>query len=259
MEIRRVIEPYTLCCTGDINQGVILLRDSSLIDRVLQFLDDHRLVSSSGQFVIYNGVHREQPVTVATVGVGGPATAIVLEELVRAGGRIFIMVGSAQAIQPKIKIGDVIIPYAAIRADGTSIRYLPPEFPCTPPVDMLPVVVEIASAIVESTGSTLHLGSVYSTDAYYKEIEEENERIAYWSKLGVLAFDMETATLFSVSTIRKVKSLALLIVESNIVKDLKRVEYEIGSKEEERIFKAEDAKLTGFKIALETLRRLTMK
>lgn len=259
MELRRVIEPYTLCGTGDINPGVVLLRDSSLMDRVLQSLEDYRLVSASGQFVIYNGVHREQPITVATVGVGGPATAIVLEELSRAGGRVFIMVGSAQAIQPKIRIGDLIIPSAAIRADGTSIRYLPPEFPCTPPIDMLPVMIEVAGAIVESAGSSLHLGPVYSTDAYYKEVEEGNERIAYWSKLGVLAFDMETATFFSVSTIRKVKGLAILSVESNIVKDLKRLEYEVGSREEERIFKAEDSKVMGFKVALETLRRLMVK
>ena len=55
---------------------------------------------------------------------------------------------------------------------------------------------------------------------------------------------------------RKVKGIALLVVESNIVKDLKKIEYEIGSKEEERIFKAEDSKIIAFRVALEVLRRL---
>ena len=255
MEVRRV-EPFTLCGTGEINPGVILLRDSSIMDRALQTLDDYKLIATSGQFVIYNGVHKDQPLTVATAGIGGPATAIVLEELSRAGGRVFILVGSAQAIQHKIKIGDIIVPTSAIRVDGTSVRYLPPEFPCIPSIESIPIVSEISRAIAEAAGIDVHIGPVYSTDAYYKEVEESNDRVAYWGRLGVLAFDMETATLFSVATVRRIKSLSILVVESNIVKDLKKLEYEVGSKAEERIFKAEDSKIVAFRIALETLRRI---
>ncbi len=142
-------------------------------------------------------------VLVCSTGMGGPSVAICLEELARAGVRYLIRVGTTGAIQPGIKLGDIIINKAAVRLDGTSRHYAPSGFPAVASF----TVTEALIAAAEACGAPYHVGISASSDTFWPGQERYDsftgyvckafrESMAEWQQLGVLNYEMETAALF---------------------------------------------------------------
>src|SRR6187399_2900516 len=90
---------------------------SKYLRKAKRFSNDHR------GLVSYTGKYKGTEVSVTTSGMGGPSMGIVLPEAVRSGARIFIRVGSCGSLIRASKIGDVIIPTAAIRYDRTALDW----------------------------------------------------------------------------------------------------------------------------------------
>ena len=154
------------------------------------------------------------PVLVCSTGIGGPSTAIAVEELIQLGVTRLVRVGTCGSIQRHIKAGHVVISTGCVRDEGTSHQYLPPEYPVTPDFALLRAVV----TAVEADGITHFVGTTHCKDAYYAEkpdgfplAEHWRQRWAGLRAAGVLATEMEAATLFALAAVRRVRAAALFV------------------------------------------------
>jgi uridine phosphorylase len=154
------------------------------------------------------------PVLVASSGIGGPTTAILVEELAQLGLRQIVRVGTCGAMQPQVRTGDVVISSGAVRDEGTSRAYLPVTVPAVPDPALLTAVL----AAARRAGVRHHVGLTHCKDAYYAEKPDGLPLAAEWTArwaalraIGVLATEMEAAALFAVATVRGFRAAALFV------------------------------------------------
>ncbi len=190
--------------------------DPDRVPKIAAYLEDAKLVASKREYKTYIGKLEGKKVFVTSTGIGGPSAAIAVEELVQAGVKTFIRVGTAGGISLDVDGGDVVIATAAVRQEGTTLHYAPIEFPAT-------ADFEVAKALNEASKKfdvKAVTGIVQSKDSFYGQHSPENSPVSYellnkWSalkKLGVLASEMECATLFTVAASKGVKAGAVLSV-----------------------------------------------
>ncbi len=156
--------------------------------------------------------HREVqggvPISVTSTGIGGPSTAIAVEELAAIGADTFIRVGSTGAIQPGMEIGDLIIAKAAVRLEGTSKQYVRVEYPAVADLEVTLALIEAA----ETLGMRYHLGITASTDSFYLGQGGRPGLNGYFPSFArsimddlrqanVTNFEMEAATLYTLANI----------------------------------------------------------
>ncbi|MCK5674126.1 MAG: nucleoside phosphorylase, partial [Spirochaetales bacterium] len=134
----------------------------------------------------------------------GPSMVIALEELISCGAEYFIRIGSCGATHPDIAIGDLVISTAAVREDGASAMYVDRSYPAVADFDLLTVLVKSC----QKNQYKYHLGITRSHDSFY--IDDEAERMNKAYKNNVLASDMETATLYTLASLRGVKAASVL-------------------------------------------------
>jgi uridine phosphorylase len=145
-------------------------------------------------------------VLVTSTGIGGPSTAIAVEELARLGVDTFIRVGTTGAIQPYIAVGDVVITTGAVRLDGASTHYAPLAYPAVADHAVTHALIQSARA----AGVPFHAGITASSDTFYPGQERYDTFSGYvirrfqgsaeeWRRLHVLNYEMESATLFVVA------------------------------------------------------------
>ena len=197
-------QPHILCDETDVGSRVILPGDPGRVERIASFLENPREVAYNREFRTVTGSYRGKTVTVTSTGIGGASLVIALEELIRCGGRTFIRTGSCGACREGIRLGDLILSSGAVREEGASRMYLPPEYPAVPHSGLL----ARAETLCRKEGYPVHTGITRSHDSFY--IDDEAERMEFWSRRGVLASDMETATLYVLASLRGVRALSIL-------------------------------------------------
>jgi len=192
-----------------------------------QFFDNPVEVARKREYWSFKGTYNGVPVGVCSTGIGCPSAAIAIEELVKAGCRVFIRVGTAGAINPDLKAGDVIIFTGSVRDDGTSRQYVPLEFPA---VADLEVTMGLMAA-AKKRDAKYYVGIGHSKDSFYSEYPEfvanPEAMREHWESLkkaNVLATEMESAALFVIGHLRGVKvGTICVIVGESIDKEAKIV------------------------------------
>ena len=187
---------------GQIGKYCILPGDPARVEKIAAHLENAYHVSTNREYTIWNGTLLGETVTVCSTGIGGPSTAIAVEELAACGATHMIRVGTCGGISTKVEAGDVVIATGAVRQDGTSHEYAPPEFPA---VSGTQALFALASAAKE-LGLSYHTGVVQSKDSFYGQHSPHRMPISStleakweaWKRLGVLASEMEASTLFTV-------------------------------------------------------------
>jgi len=134
--------------------------------------------------------------------IGAPAITTILEELVCLGGKYFILTGGVGVLFEEIGRGEVIIVDGAIRDEGTSYHYFPPEKDVRPSRRL----VEALEGACERMGVEFHRGKVWTTDAPYRETPS---RIRTFRDMGAICVDMEAAACFAVAEYRDVELAAI--------------------------------------------------
>jgi uridine phosphorylase len=165
----------------------------------------------------------DEPILICSTGIGGPTTAIVVEELAQLGVSRLIRVGTCGSMQSKVRAGHIVISSGVVRDEGTSHQYLRPEYPAVPSFTLLRAVVGEA----EAEEASHHVGLTHCKDAYYAERPEGFPRADDWRKrwdelrsAGVLATEMEAAALFAVAAVRGKFAAALFVaVDSTLPPD----------------------------------------
>ncbi len=190
---------------GDIAPRCIVTGDPARATAIADtYLERRALVGDHRGLVSYTGFYKNTRVSIVTHGMGGPSIGIILPEAVRSGARMFIRVGSCGALQPGIKPGDAIIYTGAMRYDGASDAWAPPEFPAIASWRVVKALV----AATHLNGGTLrtHVG-IGATTADFNEGQARAERpedIPHWIRErhdwmlrnDILSYSMEEASLF---------------------------------------------------------------
>ena len=178
--------------------------DPARVERVAARLDDPSPLASTREFTSMLGRLDGSPVVVCSTGIGGPSVSIAVEELAQLGVRTFLRVGTTGAIQPGIRPGDVVVTTGSVRLDGASGHFAPLEYPAV--ADFACTAALVAAA--EASGAATHVGITASSDTFYPGQERYDTvtgRVAArfrgsleeWRSLGVLNYEMESATLLT--------------------------------------------------------------
>lgn len=198
---------------GEVGKYCILPGDPGRCEKIAAFFDEPYHVSTNREYTIWNGKIAGELVSVCSTGIGGPSTAIAVEELAACGVHTFIRIGTCGGISLDVKSGDVVIASGAVRQDGTSREYAPIEFPAVPDADVLFALRSAA----EELGFVNHTGVVQAKDSFYGQHSPARMPISgellakweAWKRLGVLASEMESGTLFTVGSFLRVRSGAV--------------------------------------------------
>lgn len=127
--------------------------------------------------------------------IGGPYAVLVAEQLAACGVRVILGLASAGRINPALPLPAIVVANRAIRDEGTSYHYLPPGHV----VKGWPGLEALLATELEPLGMTARIGTVWTTDAPYRETAEQVER---YRTQGVLAVEMQAASLFAFSVAR---------------------------------------------------------
>ncbi|HPC98358.1 MAG TPA: AMP nucleosidase [Bacteroidales bacterium] len=145
-------------------------------------------------------------ITMLNFGMGSPNAATVMDLLSAVKPHAVLFLGKCGGLKKKNKLGDLILPIAAIRSDGTSNDYLPLEVPALPAFK-----IQIAvSTVITRNNLDYWTGTVYTTNRRVWEYDDRFKK--YLVKTRAMAIDMETATIFTVGFANEIPVGALLLV-----------------------------------------------
>lgn len=145
-------------------------------------------------------------ITLINFGMGSPVAATIMDLLAAIKPEAVLFLGKAGALRKKNKIGDLVLPIAAIRGEGTSADYFPPEVPALPSFALQKAI----STTVRDYGLDYWTGTVYTTNRRVWEHDKKFKK--YLKQIRAMAIDMETATIFSVGFANKISTGALLLL-----------------------------------------------
>jgi uridine phosphorylase len=210
---------------GEVAETVLLPGDPQRVAKISSGWDSFQEVGAHRQYVTHTGLYKGTPISACSTGIGGPGTAIAIEELANVGVKNFLRVGSCATLKAEIDIGDLIISTGAVRLEGTSKQYVRPEYPASASYEMVIALVEAADAL----GMRYHLGVSASTDSFYLGQSRpgfngytqsfSDTLIEDLQKANVANFEMEAATIFTLANIFGFRSGAVCAVYANRVQD----------------------------------------
>lgn len=145
-------------------------------------------------------------ITIINFGMGSPMAATMMDLLSAIKPKAVLFLGKCGGLKRQNKIGDLILPIAAIRGEGTSNDYFPPEVPALPAFALQKAI----STTIRDLASDYWTGTVYTTNRRVWEHDKKFKK--YLKGLRAMAVDMETATIFTTGFANKIPTGALLLV-----------------------------------------------
>ena len=208
------------CAPGDVGEYVLLPGDPFRTDLIAQWFDDPKLVAHNREHKTWTGTLNGVKVSVTSTGMGSPSAAIAVEELIHCGAKTFIRVGTCGRICPESYNMDLegVVITGAVRDEGTTIHYVPIEYPAMADRHVTDALVQAAKEL----GYNFAEGIGQSKDAFYGQHDPDSmpnsarlhQRWEAWEKAGVMASEMECAGVYIVSQIRGARAGAVMAYES---------------------------------------------
>ena len=194
----------------------ILPGDPGRVEKIAAYLDEPQFLAQNREYTTWLGSLAGEKVLVMSTGMGGPSTAIGVEELYATGVRNFVRIGTCGGIKLDVMGGDLVIATGSVRMDGTPDEYVPKEFPAVADFSLTTSLVEAA----KQNNSRYHTGIVQCKDSFYGQHDPDRMPIGYelknkweaWFKANVLGSEMESATLFIVSQVLGARAACVLNV-----------------------------------------------
>ncbi|QYM79993.1 AMP nucleosidase [Horticoccus luteus] len=148
-------------------------------------------------------------ITIINFGMGSATAATVMDLLSAIQPKAVLFLGKCGGIKHRAEVGDFILPIAAIRGDGTSNDYFPPEVPALPAFALQKAI----STTIRDHACDYWTGTVYTTNRRVWEHDEDFKK--YLRKIRAMAVDMETATIFMTGFFNEISTGALLLVSDH--------------------------------------------
>jgi len=145
-------------------------------------------------------------ITLINFGMGSASAATVMDLLSAIKPKAVLFLGKCGGLKKKNEVGDLILPIAAIRGEGTSNDYFPPEVPALPSFALQKAI----STTIRDAGYDYWTGTCYTTNRRVWEHDDSFKE--YLNSIRAMAIDMETATIFTVGFANKIPTGALLLV-----------------------------------------------
>ena len=158
---------------------------------------------------LWNVPDRRGGFNVAGPAIGAPNSVTMLETLTSNGAKTIIVAGCCGSISEKVGVGDIIVPTDALSEEGVSAHYSPDMFP--PKADG--ELVEKIKSVADLKKRSYHTGTVWTTDAPYRET---CAKVKSYGEKGILGVEMELSALFTVARFRGVKIAAVLAVSDEL-------------------------------------------
>ena len=204
---------------GEVGRYAIIPGDPDRCELIAAHLDNPRLVTRKREFTTWEGTLEGEKVTVTSTGIGGPSTAICVEELHKCGADTFIRVGTCASTCADVQCGDIVVASGSVRMDGTSLHYLPLEYPAVPSYQLLKRLEESSNAL----GYHTVVGVSITKDSFYTQTEPEtkpvsDELISRWRSYvrgGAVCTSLEESILFLVGTSLGVRTGSVLVSATN--------------------------------------------
>ena len=201
---------------GEIGRYVFLPGDPFRTDLIASFFDDPKLIAHKREHKTWVGTLHGERVAVTSTGMGCPSAAIAVEELIRAGADTFIRIGTAGRVSEKSKSKELdgVIITGAVRDEGTTIHYIPIEYPAIADRNLVNALVNAAKL----NNKNYIEGIAQTKDSYYGQHEPFNmpnedrlvSRWKAWERGNVVCSEMETAGIFVVASIREVRAASIM-------------------------------------------------
>jgi uridine phosphorylase len=205
---------YIGCREDEVGEAAILVGDRGRVDRIARHLDAPHFVEENRGLRTVTGTFAGRRITVSAFGMGGPIAAIVLHELFDLGLRNFLRIGTAM-VMPPAKLGDFVLADGAVRSEGTSRTYAPIGYPALADFDLS---AALRAALIKHKASW-RAGIFGTYDGFYTEmfalsagekkmIDGMRDEIR---RLGLIATDMETATVLTAGRVLGARTASLCL------------------------------------------------
>lgn len=193
---------YTGRPLSDFTGFILLTNFSRYLNLFSEWNDNAPIVGLDKpmQSVAANGI------TLINFGMGSPMAATMMDLLTAIKPKAVLFLGKCGGLKKKNNIGDLILPIAAIRGEGTSNDYFPPEVPALPSFALQKAI----STTIRDHSRDYWTGTVYTTNRRVWEHDKVFKK--YLKGLRAMAVDMETATIFTTGFANKIPTGALLLV-----------------------------------------------
>ena len=183
-------------------------------------------------------------ITIINFGMGSANAATVCDLLGAVDPKAVLFLGKCGGLKKKNEVGDLILPIAAIRGDGTSNDYMRPEVPALPAFALQKAI----STTIREYGQDYWTGTVYTTNRRVWEHDEKFKK--YLKKIRAMAIDMETATIFTAAFANEMSAGALLLVS-----DIPMIPEGVKTDESDRVVTSQFVDLH-LKIGIDSLKQL---
>ncbi|MBN1465268.1 AMP nucleosidase [candidate division KSB1 bacterium] len=199
---REMLERYTGSSIADFQQYILLTNFDKYLDLFAQRYQSTKHTGSA-----WSAAHcPECHVTMVDFKIGAPTAALVIELLSVVEPQAVLFLGMCGGLHESLVVGDFILPMAAIRDEGVSHHFIPPQVPSLPTFK----IQKFVSQMLVEEGLDYRTGVVHTTDYRFWEFDEAFRRKLYEER--AIAIEMESAALFSVGFVSKVPIGALLLV-----------------------------------------------
>ena len=187
----------------------ILINDKKYVEQIAQLLDPKaKYINENREYYSCLANFNKQKVLVMSTGLGAPAMAIGIEEMVMIGLRHFVRLGETGAIQHNMDIGDLVLSKAAVRFEETSKHYAPANYPAVASLEMTNIFYDVLA----EKKLNFHCGVTVSTDTYWPTQGGKTGYLKYvprkfqnildeWRHLNILSVDLELAALFTICNV----------------------------------------------------------
>jgi AMP nucleosidase len=192
---------YTGLKLEEFGQYILLTNFQNYVD---YFAERHGVKPTSKDLAMPSASAND--ITIINFSMGSPNAATVMDLISAIEPKACLFLGKCGGLKKRNKLGDFILPIAAIRGDGTSNDYFPPEVPALPAFSLQRAL----SSIIRSKNMDYWTGTVFTTNRRVWEHDEEFKE--YLKKIRAMAIEMETATIFSVGFYNQIPTGALLLV-----------------------------------------------
>ncbi len=199
-QVPGILEPGEIIRSRDVPERCVLCFFQEAIEAIREETGAGvavRLYSEIGRTPLYDLRWQGERVGLFHPGVGAPLAAAFLEELIALGVRKFLVCGSAGVLEPGHPLGEVLVPTAAVRDEGTSYHYLPADREAVP----TPAAIETIRTVLAEQAIPFRPVRTWTTDGLYRETRPRMERR---KAAGCVTVEMEAAALFAVAAHRNV-------------------------------------------------------
>lgn len=206
-------EAWYIHCTPDqVGEDAIIVGDRGRVLLATELLDDAELLNEDRGLTTATGTYKGRRITISAFGMGAPIAAVVVEELSYIGVKRVLRLGTVMTAGDT-ELGSLVVAHGATRGEGTSVGYLPIEYPAVPDFDL----TARAEAAAKETGRKVVTGIYETADGFYTDLmrrdnpEGQAELFARRSSQHIVATDMETSAVFIVARARGIAAASLCL------------------------------------------------